>query len=156
MLVIRGRLENRQAIIGIGIQPHIPSASLLNPTAAAAQLEIRAYRALIDTGAQRSCLSRNTIVNEALVSHGKRQISNVHDLNVHRLYFVNLGFWANGDTSDPKNVTHSYFGWDRPIEVINIADNHNFDAIIGMDVLENFNFRFERTGLFELQLLNGA
>lgn len=47
----------------------------------------------------------------------------------------------------------SYFGLQHPIEFINIEDNASFDAILGMDVLENFTFTFTKEGAFELNLV---
>jgi len=41
---------------------------------------------------------------------------------------------------------------ETPCEVINIADNEYFDAILGMDILEQFDFRFQKTGEFLLQI----
>jgi hypothetical protein len=152
MLVTRGKLENRQALIDIGIFPIVPTASVLSSTDGPAAMPINTYKALIDTGAQRSCLSLSAIAREGLVSHGKRSISNIHDVKPHRLYFINLGFWSNGTIGSNSEIQKSYFGWDRPIEVINIADNHNFDAIIGMDVMEHFSFRFDHDGSFEVEL----
>jgi hypothetical protein len=152
MLVTRGKLENRQALIDIGIIAFIPTASALFSTNNVAAMPINTYKALIDTGAQRSCLSHSAIAKEGLPSHGKRLISNVHDVQPHRLYYINLGFWSNGTSSHHSEMQKSYYGWDRPIEVINIADNHNFDAIIGMDVMEHFSFRFEHDGSFEVEL----
>jgi hypothetical protein len=62
-----------------------------------------------------------------------------------------------------KNVTHSivgkalqpensYFGFPEPTEVMDIADNERFDAIIGMDILEKLDFEFSRNGEFRLYL----
>jgi hypothetical protein len=151
MLVARGRLENRQAILSIGIQRFIPQIEGVGPGQAAVTAPIDSYRALLDTGAQRTCLTFRTIHEQGLVRHGKRFIKNVHSEALHSLFFANLGVWCNGvaEHLDPVN---SYYALPEPVEVINIADNDRFDAIVGMDVLRHFDLSFERTGDFELKL----
>lgn len=151
MLVARGKLENRQAILRIGVQRFIPHPAKVGAEQTPLSAPIDAYRALIDTGAQRTCLTYKTIGEQGLVRHGKRFIKNVHSEALHSLFFVNLGFWCNGviDHLEPVN---SYYALQEPVEVINIADNERFDAIIGMDVLRRFDVLFDRTGDFELRL----
>ena len=153
MLVVRGRLERRQAIIEIGIQPFVPTPQQVDGhNSEPIQIGINPYRALLDTGAQRTCLTQHTINAEGLKNHGKKLLRNVHSEALHRLYYANIGFWTNGVSEDPNSTTRSYFAWSRPIEVMNIADNENFDAIIGMDILENFSLNFSKGGHFEMQL----
>jgi len=64
-----------------------------------------------------------------------------------------IGIWAV-DSHDTlaEERTRSYFGIESPFEVINISDNENFDAILGMDVLENYSFQFSKEQEFTLQL----
>jgi hypothetical protein len=152
MLVVRGKLERRQAIIEIGIQPFVPSPKKVDRVSEPVQILINPYRALLDTGAQRTCLTQATINTEGLKHHGKRPLRNVHNTAIARLYFANIGFWSNGTSDDPSSMGRSYYAWDRPIEVMSIADNENFDVIIGMDVLENFSFSFATGGGFEILL----
>ena len=155
MLVVRGRLERRQAIIEIGIQPFVPTPQQVDGYGynnQPIQIGINPYRALLDTGAHRTCLTKRTINAEGLKNHGKKLRRNVHSEALHRLYYANIGFWTNGVSEDPNSTTRSYFAWNRPIEVMNIADNENFDAIIGMDILENFSLNFSKGGHFEMQL----
>jgi hypothetical protein len=152
MLVVRGKLEHRQAVIEIGIQPFVPAPTEVNGLDVPMEIMINPYRALIDTGAQRTCLTQKTINTEGLLCHGKRMLRNVHSDAMHRLHHANIGFWANGRTDIVDEVNKSYYAWDRPIEVMNIADNEYFDAIIGMDVLENFTLKFEKGGSFEIVL----
>ena len=151
MLVARGRLENRQAIVSIGVQRFIPQTAAVDPSQAPVAAPIDAYRALLDTGAQRTCLTYKSIREQGLVRHGKRFIKNVHSEALHSLFFVHLGVWCNGVT-EHMNEVNSYFALPDPVEVINIADNDRFDAIVGMDVLRHFDVSFERTGDFELRL----
>lgn len=151
MLVARGRLENRQAIIEIGFQRFVPQTVAVVPDQMPVQVPVQGYRALIDTGAQRTCLSKKVISHERLSRHGKRLIQNVHNEALHSLFWASIGIFANG-TTDSRYETRTFFGFDRPTEVIDIADNNSFDAILGMDVLQRCDFRLERSGDFEITL----
>jgi hypothetical protein len=153
MQVVRGRLNNRQAIIEIGVQRFKPPSIQAAGSGIQNSYPIMAYRALLDTGAQRTCLSSAAIMKEELSPHGKRFIKNVHNENIHRLYMVSIGFWcvAKSKTNFQEN-DRSYFGLENPVEVINIADNSGFDAIIGMDVLQNYDVCFLKDGTFEIKL----
>lgn len=148
MLAVRGKLDNRQAIIEIGVRRFS-----VDHENAFSSISIASYRALLDTGAQRTCLTHRTIAAEHLTRIGKRFIKNVHSENVHSTFLVQLGFWCeNCEQRSPQESARSYYGLSHPVEVINIADNDRFDAIIGMDVLDSFNFRFGKTGEFEIDL----
>jgi hypothetical protein len=151
MLVARGRLEDRQAVVNIGVQPFVPRAVDIAPHQAAVVAPIDSYRALLDTGAQRTCLTFKAINEQRLVRHGKRFIKNVHSEALHSTFIVNLGIWCDGVTEHLDPV-HSYYALPEPVEVINIADNNRFDAILGMDVLIRFDVIFERSGHFEVRL----
>jgi len=151
MLAARGKLENRQAILSIGVQRFVPRALDIGADQSPVAAPIEAYRALLDTGAQRTCLTHRTINEQGLVRHGKRFIKNVHSEALHSLFFVNLGVWCNG-VAEHLETVNSYYALPEPVEVINIADNDRFDAIVGMDVLRHFDLVFDRTGDFELRL----
>ena len=153
MLVARCKLERRQAIIQIGIQPFPLVIPAVGPQGNAPRIPVNSYRALIDTGAQRTCLTRETIIRERLVRHGHRFIKNVHGEETHSTYMTVAGIFAeDGINSSLHNPVKSYFGVEEPIEIINIADNKNFDAILGMDLLERFSFKFDKSGDFEILL----
>lgn len=153
MLVVRGKLENRQAIINIGVQRFTVSFSSVEQTTPVTAMPIASYRALLDTGAQRTCLTRKTIAAENLQRHGKKFIQNVHDENVHSLFMVRFGFWCSEvDGQSARDGGNSYYGLSDPVEVINIADNDRFDAIVGMDVLSMFDTSFFHSGDFEIRV----
>ena len=153
MLVVRGRLDNRQAIVNIGVQRFSVDFAGVAPSQPVPSMAIASYRALIDTGAQRTCLTHRTIAAEQLTRHGKRFIKNVHSENVHSLFMVRFGFWcADGEAMGSQESGNSYYGLERPVEVINIADNERFDAIVGMDILSHFDFDFSKSGDFCINL----
>jgi hypothetical protein len=152
MLVARGTIEHRQAILKIGFQSFVPETYEVSPTQPHIELPVQEYRALIDTGAQRTCLTRKTIAIESLVDHGKKPIQNVNDSHLHRLYWAHLGFFAERFSDNGEHLGHTYFSLPEPVEVIDIANNNGFDAIIGMDILRHYELRFEGSGAFHIKL----
>lgn len=153
MLAVRGRIENRQAILRIGFQPFVPETFGVQPEAFSVSVPVHEYSALIDTGAQRTCIGRSVIQKEGLRHHGKRAIQNVHGVERHYLYWVHLGFMCErlGALSD-REGGKSYYGLPDPLEVIDIADNSWFQAIIGMDVLSQCSLRIDADSTFSLIL----
>lgn len=108
---------------------------------------------LIDTGAQRTCLTRRVIAAEQLYAHSKKPIQNVNDVNLHYLYWAQLGFWCESADGLGANVPgNTYFSLPEPTEVMDIANSHWFDALIGMDILQKRELLIERSGHFELRL----
>lgn len=81
-----------------------------------------------------------------------KPIKNVHNENIHSLFMVRFGFWTDRAGLGPQECDTSYFGLEDPVEVINIADNDRFDAIVGMDVLRLFDVEFARSGEFQIKL----
>lgn len=72
-------------------------------------------------------------------------------LNATTYNWVNLGFVCERLTAlNEREGTKTYFGLPEPMEVIDIADNYWFEAIIGMDVLSKCAFRIDRDGTFSL------
>lgn len=80
-------------------------------------------------------------------------VKNVHNQNYHGLYFANLGVYTT-HKNDGKHLKpeKGFFGFPEPIEVMDIADNDRFDAILGMDLLGKYDFEFSRDGEFRLFL----
>jgi hypothetical protein len=146
MLVAQSKLERRQAIVGLGIHQ-------FDPTALSPGIPPNQYRALIDTGATRTCLTYRAIGVERLLRHGRKLVKNVHNENLHGLYMATLGiFTTHRSEGNELIASPSYFGFEDPIEVIDIADNERFDAILGMDLLQKYDFTFFRDGEFQIRL----
>lgn len=146
MLVAQSRLERRQAIVGLGIHRF----DLSKPNQGS---PINQYRALVDTGATRTCLTYRAIGLEQLLRHGRKLVKNVHNENLHGLYMARLGIFTTHRSEGKELVASpSYFGFEDPIEIMDIADNERFDAILGMDLLQKFEFTFFRDGEFQLRM----
>lgn len=117
------------------------------------------YRALVDTGAQRSVLSRSLIEQQRLVRIGHMQFSGLHGPQTHSRYLASLGLWVKRidgsvGSSSFDHAEISLFNFENPVEVVDMQDNTNFDMILGFDVLKLLSFRFERTTqTFEVTVL---
>lgn len=146
MLAAQCRLDRRQAIVEIDVRPFELDGGK-NSTS------ITSYRALIDTGAMRTCLTYRTIGKERLVRHSRKLVKNVHNQNLHGLYMTQLGIFSTHRVEENEYVENrSFFSLAEPTEIMDIADNDRFDAILGMDVLGCFDFSFSRDGSAEIQL----
>lgn len=153
MLVARGNIENRQAIVRIGFQPFVPTSDAVQGFSSALSVPVHEYRALIDTGAQRTCLCRSVIAKERLRHHAKRPIQNVHGVELHYLFWVNVGFVCERLASLTDRIGETtYFALPEPIEIMDIADNHWFDAIIGMDLIAKGALQIDNDGNFALTI----
>jgi Aspartyl protease len=147
MLVAQSRLDDRrQIIVSIGVHQ-------FDPAIIAPCFGLNHYRALIDTGAIRSCLTYSAVAEEGLQRHGKTLVKNVHNMNLHGLYLANIGiFSTHRIESGTLNLESSYYAFGEPIEIMDIANNERFDAILGMDLLSRCEFEYDKTGTFTLRL----
>jgi len=155
MLLAKGKVSNLQAILRVGLQRFDHTSSPVQSVSTARSLNIREYRALVDTGAQLTCITRKAAQDSKLVSYGKTLISGVGGLNAHRTFLFHIGFWcenAQGRADDDGNVDLTYFGLPEAEEAVEIPDNASFDVIIGMNILGKFDLNFSRTGEFVLKI----
>lgn len=106
------------------------------------------YRALIDTGAQRTVLSRSLILQQNLMRTGHMQFAGLHGARTHTRYLASIGLWASREDSSsqssfPDRSERTLFAIEPPIEAVDMDDNINFDLILGFDVLKHFSFSYE-------------
>lgn len=107
------------------------------------------YRGLIDTGAQRSVVSRSIIQDQTLVRIGHMQFSGLHGAQTHSRFLASIGLWvrrlnAQNGALGYSDAERSLFNFDSPVEVVDMNDNINFDLILGFDVLKQVSFYFDR------------
>lgn len=151
MPLISGRLDNRRAIIDVGLQPTLVATSPVSPDTVATKIDIKPLRGLIDTGAQITCVTPAAAHSVGLVPRGKRMLGNVHNIVPHNSYSFVLGVWYEIDNGDPENATRGYYGFD-PVLGCDFKDNSDFDVLIGMDIISQGDFSSKRSGDFEWML----
>ena len=127
-----GRIVNRQLILfahvsDIGEGPN---------------QEIPAFRALIDTGAQSSAISKNVVDQLNLQPSGWTTIVGVHGPEDVQVYTVRIGIPITEDVVDSSGAStpHTITRSKSRIEASLMGfQDPNFDVLLGMDVLSGFH-----------------
>lgn len=147
MLVAKCTLENNQAIVKFGVNKPLYSSSGYGEI----NTNYNSFRGLIDTGAQRSCLSSHVISSAKLVRHSNKYLKGVNHQRLHSLFWASMGLWGSSNTHEIEpsydsytSQNQTYFAIEEPIEVFDIENNESFDALIGMDILSMFNFSYNK------------
>lgn len=152
MLVQRCALEQHRLILPVSVTKPVFSGQQFQPS-----LSHNSHRALVDTGAQRTVLSRSLIQQQNLVRIGHMQFAGLHGPQTHSRYLANIGFWVRRVDGQQRPAEFeqaelSLFNLDPPFEVVDMQDNVNFDLILGFDVLKLMSFSFN-TGLQTFEIV---
>ena len=143
MLVQRCALDQHRLILSVSVtKPQFSANGFVG------QFTQHQYRALVDTGAQRTVVSRSVVAEQALVRIGHMEFSSLHGPQTHSRFLALIGLWAKRvenscAAADFENSETSLFAIENPYEVVDMANNANFDIILGFDVLKMFSFGFD-------------
>lgn len=148
---LKGSLDGGRIIVDVGVQPALSSIQGVTAQASAVIIQIRQFRGLIDTGAQRTCITRSAARDLQLKPRGKIRLGNVSSIETHNSYSFAVGFWLRLGNGDTMNETTSYYGLD-PVMGADFKDNSDFDLLIGMDVITQGDLTIRRGGTFEFYL----
>jgi len=151
MPLIRGKLDNRRAIVDVGLQPSTTLVAGVAPVATTPVINISPFRGLLDTGAQITCVTQSTAQLVGLIPRGKRRLGNVSNIEMHTSFSFVLGVWYSIEGGETLNETRGYYAFD-PIFGCDFKDNDDFHVLIGMDVILRGNFKIMRNGFFEWEL----
>lgn len=143
MLVQRCTLDQHRLIIPVSITKPVFDSGEFSISV----LQSR-YRALVDTGAQRTVLSQSVITAQKLIRTGHMQFKGIHEPRTHTRYLAGIGFWARRTDGVISSLAYdqaeeTLFSLEEPIEVVNMDDNFNFDLILGFDILKKFSFSYD-------------
>jgi hypothetical protein len=133
MPYIRGSLDQLQPLIDVSIAAYDTHGERVT------------CRALIDTGATRTCLTAQLIQRLGLASRGKLLVSSATSYpERRRAYGYSLGLFCTSESAGKTLFV-------LPEEFIAppFQDNDNFDVLLGMDVITRGRLLFERDGTFE-------
>jgi hypothetical protein len=144
---IRGQHNHRAAYVTVtiiddaGYQTHRQSASPVLQGA-------RPYRALIDTGATGTALTRHVVAELGLLPVGKRQFGTPTGIVWQPYYLVRAAFYDS--PPEPGSTAPSRIRvYRQVIEAGEIQDQPSFDVLLGMDVITSGRLVVDRDGSFE-------
>lgn len=146
-----GLLLEGKPIIEIAIADALPNPRSVEPSLDVKPMPLRHYRALIDTGADITCLCDRVVREGKLAPSGMIQMTGGNGPSLHRTFVVQIGIWCAepADFEGDDQVTKTLFQLEG-LEAAEIRDNQWFDVIIGTDVLIHHDFHLKRGGEFIL------
>ena len=153
MRLIRGKISDRQILVNVGVGKFLPDIPGVQSVSPSIEVKFHGYRALIDTGAQVSCLTPKAIFGSGLVSHSRKDVRGGDGIRRYRNYQFHLAFlFENTDVEVGGNLARDFFMLPGVQDAIGIGGNDQFDVIIGMNILAGCDFSFNRLGEFTLQI----
>lgn len=150
MALVRGLLTDGKPIVPITLADATPAPRAVSAATEPAPFEVQPYRALLDTGANITCLCDHVVTERRLRPYGFERMVGALGPSLHQTYIVRIGIVC-GDQSDPHGIDRGLFQLE-PLEAAVIRDNQWFDLIIGTDVLSRHEFALTRGGGFLLTL----
>ncbi|MCG8624606.1 MAG: hypothetical protein MJE68_21750 [Proteobacteria bacterium] len=133
-----GVIENRQIIFVC----HVANPLSEDGKKPASIQEMRAYRALLDTGAQLSMLTQKVVDNEGLFPIGTDSIVGVGGVIANRPhYLVDIHLTVpHGVSQTDEDGQQEAAVFERPFHEVTLAllqdIPYSFDILLGMDILE--------------------
>lgn len=148
MPCIWGRHDKSQAFLNVavfdaGVVERLSSSSLGD------DFTLHVFKALIDTGAQSTCITSVAAEKVGLVPIGKVPIRGVSGLQYHNNYLFKVGF-AFGTIHEQRELREaSVHVFVRPIEgaELNVGST-SFDVLLGMDVIGLGSLKIDGDGSF--------
>ncbi len=122
--------------------------------------DIKPYKALVDTGAMGTCITKKVADELGLPSAGTAQVTGVSGAKVHELYNFHVGFVIalrdtdslESDSPETKNPSQNFADIHINDLVIRGAElimpDSGFDVLLGMDILSTGSLAIEGNGTF--------
>ncbi|MGU9962757.1 MAG: retroviral-like aspartic protease family protein [Candidatus Halichondribacter symbioticus] len=123
-------------------------------------MDIKPYKALVDTGAARTCITKRVADELGLPSAGMRPVNGVSGTSVHQFYTFHVGFVVSApdtgfseiDSPETKNPPQDFSDTHINNRIIRGAElimpDSGFDVLLGMDILSTGSLAIEGNGTF--------
>lgn len=113
--------------------------------------ELKAFRALIDTGATSTCISETVAEEVGLEPLGKVPVTGVAGVAYHNNYSFHVGFFQArrvelSDDGSEKLKGESHFLADEIQGIELMVESSGFHVLLGMDVLSSGSLAVEGNG----------
>lgn len=150
MALVSGRLTEGKPLVDVTLASALPTPVAVTAKTASSSFAVRPYRALLDSGADITCLCDHVVAECRLRPYGFERMVGAVGPSLHQTYIVRIGI-VFGNQDDPNAAERGLFQLE-PLEAAAIRDNQWFDLIIGTDVLSKHEFTLTRGGGFKLEL----
>lgn len=149
-----GSLRNGKPIVEVAISKFVSAPDTLQAQSSALRFPVRHYTALVDTGADITCICDHVVRECELRSYGLANLTGGNGSNKHMMHVVNLGIFCEEpqDFEGEPHPVKTLFQLPDPMQVMAIRDKNWFDVIIGTDILVDHEFRLTKGGGFVLIL----
>ena len=151
MVQVTGTLSNGKPIIDVSISRALSYDQSLIPLYSKPVLPLRPYRALIDTGADITCICDQVVKDVGLKAHAMTSMTGANGRSTHRVFMVNVSIWCSTVSDfEGQNLESRSLYQIEAVEAAEIRNNSWFDLIIGTDILSKFSFSLKKGGDFIL------
>lgn len=149
MPCIWGRHDGSQVLLSVAILDDSVVTRFASAERGAETVTMHVFNALVDTGAQATCITSAAAERVGLAPIGKVPIQGVAGLSFHNNYLFRVGF-AFGVIGERREARMgSLHVVDTPIQgaELNIADS-DFDVLLGMDIIGIGSLKIDGDGSF--------
>jgi hypothetical protein len=146
MPILQGRFADGKPIVKVGLAPVLPRPGEVRPVAEPSSFQMTPLRALLDTGADGTSITRSVARANNLVSGGFRSAIGIGGPETLPTWLTFLSFFFDerADFEGDNHVATGVFIFPRPLLALEIKDFTEFDAIIGRDVLGEYDFNVSK------------
>ncbi len=109
------------------------------------------FKALLDTGAQVTMISKRAAKQIGLRPIGKVSVQGVSGTNYHNNYLFQVAFVIPTGAQNAGEIELSVHIFYKPVEGAELSiTGDQFDVLLGMDILSNCSLAIEGSGTFSL------
>jgi hypothetical protein len=144
MPCIWGSHDKSQLFVSLAIIPPSALASTQGGSLTIAMSSIANFTALIDTGAQTTCITRAAAIRVGLLSTGKTPIAGVGGVTYHDTYIFHVGFPAGAQATAPRLDVFPQLIQGPELAMTGAP----FDVLLGMDIIGMGSLAVEGSGTF--------
>lgn len=148
MPCIWGKHDRSQAFLNIAILGQELIERVRASDAAGTPYNLPVFRALIDTGSQATCISREVAAQIGLKPVGKIPIRGVAGVSYHNNYLFLVGFPIGAAQSTGGDSTMNLHISTQPVEGIEMTVGGDFDVLLGMDIIGLGSLKIDGDGSF--------
>lgn len=150
MPCIWGRHNRSQIFLEVAVLPADLVSNIFANPSAGESANISMFRALIDTGAQTTCITKHAADTVGLKPIGRVPVIGVSGQKYHNNYLFHVAFVrVTQQLDDPATVQGNMHIFNKPIQGAELEfQGRDFDVLLGMDVIGFGSLAVEGNGTF--------